>query len=733
MFNSSSGIKVMSVALAAGLMLVAAGAVWAQDANNVGVVSNIKVLSDKCEDVSSPEAWKATYIKDGMSDQDKAIAIWKTVTKYRHQDNPPGEGLEGNPEKGKGNVHEPFKTIHVYGYNMCCCAAADIEGLARYIGMPARGRIINLHSVPEVWYDNSWHLLDSSLMFFLQKPGPDGKPATGPIASVDDMKKDIMDWRKTHPEIKNDADLKKFAKDGGWEKGPPLFATANLSPTGALYKFYDKDGINHAGWHGWWSNIGEYNYKRPDDKSKMIAVPPDTEPAWNVFDYGAIMGYQLNVQLREGEKLTRCWYASQAATGINRNNAKRYEKFLKGDMSALGLQKAMGDLSPGRIGNGVLEYDALADSKLAADALTFDNLTVDGGKLRVKDASKPGTLIIRMPCSYLYLTGEMTAKSVVGDGGSIVASISLNNGLDWKELAKFDKTGDQKTDLKDKVFNKYDYRVKLDFNGAATGLDGLKIVHDIQHSQAPLPIITEGDNKISFSAGAQEGTVTVQGNMEAQSDQAQWIGDFHPTVEGCTVKRFAVAGGGKGEAIVPITTPGDITRVRLGAHWRARDPKDGYEVFASFDGGKEWKSMGKLDLAQPAKSTYIVFSDVPAGSKAVQVKFAGTQRNTTCIFDLRIDVDYKEPAGGFRPVKVTYTWEEGIPVAVPAAAPAAPAAGAATKPGAKPAAKKPPAAPVEMHGTVKTDEHVCKTPTDTWTIKCGPGTVAKSYTVELAK
>ena len=50
---------------------------------------------------------------------------------------------------------------------MCCCAAADIEGLARYIGMPARGRIINNHSVPEVWYDDAWHLLDASLMFYL--------------------------------------------------------------------------------------------------------------------------------------------------------------------------------------------------------------------------------------------------------------------------------------------------------------------------------------------------------------------------------------------------------------------------------------------------------------------------------------------------------------------------------------------------------------------------------------
>jgi hypothetical protein len=453
----------------------------------------------------------------------------------------------------------------------------------------------------------------------------------------------------------------------------------------------------------------------------------------------------VNVQLREGEKLTRCWYAKEAATGINRNNPKRYEKFLEGDMSALGLQKDFGDLAPGRIGNGTLEYDAMADSKLASNALACENLKVEGGKVRIIDAGKPSTLIVRMACSYLYLNGEMTINPLVGDGGSVKASISFNNGLDWTELAKFDKSLEQKTDLKPLVFNKYEYRVKLEFAGAGAGLDGLKFMHNIQHSQAPLPIITEGDNKLTFSAASEaEGTVTVQGNMEGESAKTAkegkplWIGDFHPTVNGADMKRFAVGTTSEsdakaaemadiqqvmadppnhGTAIVPVTTPGDITRIRMGVHWRARNSMDGYMVTASFDKGQTWKEIGKLDLANSAKSTYIVFSNVPAGSKAVQVKFDGTQSNATEIFDLRIDVDYREPSGGFRPVKVTYTWEEGVPAA------AAPA----------PVKGKAPAVAEKPRGTVKTDAHVCTKPNDTWTIRCGPGTVAKSYSVELAK
>ncbi len=81
-----------------------------------GVVSHIKLLSDKCEDVSSLEDWKKTYIKEGMSDQDKALAIWKTVVRYRHQTNPSSEWR--CPDT---HVHDPLKTIHVYDTE---CAAA---------------------------------------------------------------------------------------------------------------------------------------------------------------------------------------------------------------------------------------------------------------------------------------------------------------------------------------------------------------------------------------------------------------------------------------------------------------------------------------------------------------------------------------------------------------------------------------------------------------------------------
>src|SRR5438552_263045 len=51
-----------------------------------GIVSLVKIVSDKVPDVSSMEAWKKSYITDGMTDEQKALAVWKTVATFQHQD-----------------------------------------------------------------------------------------------------------------------------------------------------------------------------------------------------------------------------------------------------------------------------------------------------------------------------------------------------------------------------------------------------------------------------------------------------------------------------------------------------------------------------------------------------------------------------------------------------------------------------------------------------------------------
>ena len=103
-----------------------------------------------------------------------------------------------------------------------------------------------------------------------------------------------------------------------------------------------------------------------------------------------------------------------------------------------------------------------------------------------------------------------------------------------------------------------------------------------------------------------------------------------------------------------------------------------------------------MEGPQPGSCVYVTAGDVPPGVRKALVRYQSTpQRNTLCVFDFRIDADYKEPAGGFAPVKVTYVWEEG--------------------------------------GAEKRDVHIATSPRETYKITCAAKPTMKSLIVELAE
>lgn len=626
-----------------------------------GVVSHVKVVSDKVRDVSSLESWKTSYLSDGLSDQDKALLVWETVVAFRHQASPPNEylGSEAHP-------HDPIKDFNVYGYGQCCCASANVEALARYAGLPARGWGITAHSVPEIQVGGKWCMYDASLVNYFSTPD-------GARAGVEDVSKDITAFYAKHPELKNNNDkLLQFMRAGGWRKGPPVVAS---SP------FYDDNGWLPAATHGWYSSMQEFG----SEKKNFL------------YEYGSAAGYEVNIQLRPGERLTRNW--SNKGLDVNGPDNPVLKAVVGKD--DLRYSPKFGDLAPGRIGNGTLEYALpLASGAFRGGVLDADNLATSteepgGPAVHVKDAGKPAALAFRMPSPYVYLTGGLTFEAVVAAGGSVRVSFSDNNGLDWKDIANVTASGPQTVDLKPLVFRRYDYRLRFALSGKGTGLNAVMVTHDVQHSQRPLPALDKGTNQIRFSAGAQEGTITVEGstNLEFKGKNLQFA-DFHPTltdVSGVPLKLDK----GEGDITIPVQTPGDLTRLRIGTHYRARDAKDGWDVQASFDGGKTFKPVGTLEGPYAGMSKYFVFPDVPPGTKSALVKLAGKQRNTLCLFDLRIDADYAEPHGAYSPVKVTYSWEE--------------------------------------NGQLKQDVHIARKAEEAYNIDCADKPVMKSITMELAE
>lgn len=635
----------------------------------IGVVSHVKVLSDKVRDVSSMEAWKRSHIRDNMTDAEKALAVWRSVVAYRHQDPPPIEFLH------EGCVHDPIKTFNVYGYGMCCCASSNIEALARYVGLEARGWGIRGHSVPEVFYGNAWHMVDASLVNYFPKPD-------GSVASVEEIVAAVKGWLAEHPELKGNGDkLTEFQRAGGWmgwKKGPALLSACPL---------YDWSGWWPAKTHGWYSTMQEF------DGGGGTPF---------IFEYGYSQGYGVNIQLRPGERLTRNW-SNQGlhVNGILGDGGAPgclKEKVGEGSMA---YQRQYGDLTAGRVGSGTLEYHLpLAGGAFRTGALNAENLAAKsedgaGPAVHLKDPAQPGVLEIRMTSPYVFLGGKLSLDAAIGPGGTVRVQLSDNNGLDWKDVATVDKAGPQEIDLQKFALRRYEYRLRLTLSGKGTGLERLSIAHPIQCSQRALPTLDKGDNTITFSAGPEEGAITIEGTSYGNTKGKNVsLADFHPVLKGVAAQHFRVEGT-PAEVTFPIATPGDMTRLRFGGFYRARDQRDQWEAQVSFDGGKTFKTVDTLVGSTQGKCQYTTVSDVPPGTREALVRFSGVQRNTTCLFAARIDADFRQPHGGFRPVRITYVWEEG--------------------------------------GAEKKDVHVARSAPETYKIACASKPQMKSIVLELAE
>ncbi len=597
---------------------------------SIAIVGHVKVLSQHVPDVSSIEAWGKSFIRDDMSPRDKALAIFKTKVMFSHQDPPPLEYLQE-----AACVHDPIKSFNVYGYGMCCCASSNVEALARQVGLPARGWTINAHSVSEVQWNDAWHLLDASLINYFPKQD-------GELASVEEIEAAIRDWYDKNPGFKGDpSKLEQFQRENGWSgwrRGPALIAQ---SP------FYDAGGFWPAKTHGWSSTMLEYDGRG--------GTP-------FVFEYGYSQGYEVNIQLRPGERLTRNWFHNGLhVNGVGKDGAAPGCLKQKVGEGFLEYSREQGDLTDSRIGSGTLQYEpTLTDETLRLAALRVENLMASGQSLGVQDGGSDGVLELRMPSSYVYLTGSLDLGVQVGKGAAIVVQFSDNNGLDWQDVTTITDSGDSSIDLQPFAFRRYDYRLRLIVRGADARIDRLKITHDIQCSQRALPTLDKGENNLTFSAGPDEGTVTIQGSTTGNGagKQIQPF-DFHPQYDGVEPKFLRDQRYGKpGSVTFPISAPGDITRLRFGMHYRCRDAGDQWEMQVSFDEGETFRTVDTVTGPTQGACRYVTVSDVPAGSRAAQIRFVGSQRNTTAILSLRIDADYKLPSGGFRPVQVTYRWRE---------------------------------------------------------------------------
>jgi hypothetical protein len=110
-------------------------------------------LSNGRNDFRSVKEIVEGAVQTGMTDRERAIALWRRQTTHRFH------AGAGDPAE----MHDPVKVFNVYGYTTCGDDAVCLAGLWHAAGFPVSpGRLLS-HRTSQVFYDGRWHLLDGDL------------------------------------------------------------------------------------------------------------------------------------------------------------------------------------------------------------------------------------------------------------------------------------------------------------------------------------------------------------------------------------------------------------------------------------------------------------------------------------------------------------------------------------------------------------------------------------------
>ena len=123
----------------------------------------------------------ARAVKPGMTDREKAMALWWQELQYRFH-------FDGDNDE----LQDPVKVFNIYGYNTCGSDSISLAGQWRNAGLRvAPGRLVG-HCVSQVFYDGGWHLMDGDMhSIYLRRDNET-------VAGEQDLVRDHDLIRRTH-------------------------------------------------------------------------------------------------------------------------------------------------------------------------------------------------------------------------------------------------------------------------------------------------------------------------------------------------------------------------------------------------------------------------------------------------------------------------------------------------------------------------------------------------------
>ena len=399
-----------------------------------------------------------------LKDNDLAIAVWKylcdTQTGIYHMN----EICNGNDPCSQFNtVREPLKMLNVYNYGYCGIFGPTTEGIfygigfepTRSLGIPGWG-----HCATEIFYANEWHYYDVDVRGVLLR-------ADGIVASIQEARTQRELWTNPPKPIE------------------PFFPGDNPK-SGNVFNVYSKSRIDNQ--YRWFT-----------------------------------LCHSMDFSLRPGESFTRYWkpQADRWHHLPSYNKQAWLKTLLKQD--PIGPKPNHRDFTIHNHSNGLWHYAP----KLTAASKDFEqgvwestNLVPAKSGLALQDAGK-GSATFRIFTPYVIVPkvndfdnfDDDTEASVITMDAAlpVTVSVSLDDGLTWKEAGKIAADKKQTLDLTKLVKHTNGYLVKFEAEGAAgaSAIESLAVDTWTQVGPVSIPRLLQGKNQCRYDCGDRFDGVTV--------------------------------------------------------------------------------------------------------------------------------------------------------------------------------------------------------------------------------
>ena len=221
-----------------------------------------------------------------------------------------------------------------------------------------------------------------------------------------------------------------------------------------------------------------------------------------------------------------------------------------------------------------------------------------------------------------------------GRSGSdgLKVSISTNNGRTFAPIhsAKPGKRTEATVDLKDKIFRRYAYWLRIELEGDA-GLDSIRSRKRFSARPADDAVAGQGEEHDHGRGGPRRGdrdaVDCVPDHRDAAFNKNETTGTMGVVFDNVDVRGDACWWkGGTGTMTVPVEVPGDMVSLGFSTQFRARSEKDRIRVTASTDNGRSWREVAVLRGPTQGRTEHVRVDKWPARDSQSAAAFRDDRR-----------------------------------------------------------------------------------------------------------